>query len=190
VEHQQRCILSVSDSNQHTSSAYVSIRQHTSAGFSIRQHTSAYVSIRQHTSAHVSTRQHTSAYVCMRQRTSAYVSIRQHTSAHGSIRQHKGEYISICQHTSAYVSIRHRTSAYVSICASAQHMYTTSAYVHQLSIWFHNTCSRECTSAQHMGLEGSIILCQQICSIASMHELGVFSISEPCFIFLFQRSRS
>ncbi len=75
--------------SQHTS-AYVSIRQHTS---SIRQHTrireadlqqrrealveqstSAYVSIRQHTSAHVSTCQHMSAYVIR----PAYVSIRQH----------------------------------------------------------------------------------------------------------------
>jgi hypothetical protein len=51
----------------HTS-AYVSIRQHTSACEKLREtppnfrmylHTSAYVSTRQHTSAHVSTRQHT-----------------------------------------------------------------------------------------------------------------------------------
>jgi hypothetical protein len=39
-----------------------------------RQHTSAYVSIRQHTSVR---RQHTSAYVSIRQLTSACVSIRQ-----------------------------------------------------------------------------------------------------------------
>ncbi len=60
------------------SSAYVSIRQHTSAYvsiclpllycpvtdtlFSIRQHTSAYVSIRQHTSAYVSIRMSGSSY--------------------------------------------------------------------------------------------------------------------------------
>ena len=51
-------------------------------------HTSAYVSIRQHTSAespsYVSIRQHTSAYVSgitfIRQDTSGYVRIRQHTS--------------------------------------------------------------------------------------------------------------
>jgi hypothetical protein len=42
-----------------TTSAYVSIRQHTPAYVSIRQHTPAYASIRQHTSAYVSIRQHT-----------------------------------------------------------------------------------------------------------------------------------
>jgi hypothetical protein len=86
---------------QHTS-AYVSIRQHTSEP----QHTSAYVSslsIRQHTSAYVSMRQSLS----IRQLTSAasaYVSIRQQP-------QHISAYVSIRQHTSAYVSIRRHTSA-------------------------------------------------------------------------------
>ncbi len=60
-----------------------------------RQHTSAYVSIRQHTSAYAAPlpagarsvpawRQHTSAYVSIRQHTPAYVSIRQHTPAYAS----------------------------------------------------------------------------------------------------------
>ncbi len=57
------------------------------------EHTSAYVSIRQHTSAYVSiapawgaapAAEHTSAYVSIRQHTSAYVSICQHTSAYVS----------------------------------------------------------------------------------------------------------
>ena len=43
---------------------------------SMRQHTSAYVSIRQHTSSHAS------SPCSMRQHTSAYVSIRQHASAY------------------------------------------------------------------------------------------------------------
>jgi hypothetical protein len=126
----------------HTS-AYVSIRQHTSAFCrsshtwrarkSIRQHTSAYVSIRQHSVA-----RHTpgapgrgggrcrirrgSSRACVRAGVSyactlhtPYVSIRQHTSAYVSIRQHTSAYVSIRQHTSAYVSIRQHTSAYVSI---------------------------------------------------------------------------
>jgi hypothetical protein len=96
------------------------IRQHTSAYVSIRQHTSlpihqqaaflhtSYVSIRQHTLAHVSIRQHTSAYLSIPQHTStsAYVSIRQHTSAYVSIRQHTSAYVSIRQ----LVSIRQHTS--------------------------------------------------------------------------------
>ncbi len=45
------------------------------------QHTSAYVSIRQHTSASCRSFHLGSAYVSIRQHTSAYVSIRQHTSA-------------------------------------------------------------------------------------------------------------
>jgi hypothetical protein len=110
------------------------------------QHTSAYVSIRQHTSeylrgchrgavgdqlllaaprsrcrallariwgyvpgcnssraSHLRIRQHTSAYISIRQHTSAYVSIRQHTSAYVSTRQHTSAYVSIRQHTSAYI---------------------------------------------------------------------------------------
>jgi hypothetical protein len=59
-------------------------------------HTSAYVSIRQHTSAYLCRGggdAHTSAYVSIRQHTSAYVSIPMqrrdvHTSAYVSIRQH------------------------------------------------------------------------------------------------------
>ncbi len=68
----------------------------------IRQHTSAHVSI--YTSAYVSIRQHTSEYVIGRHDGDdpAYVSIRQHTSAYVSIRQHTSAYVSIRQHTSAY----------------------------------------------------------------------------------------
>jgi hypothetical protein len=56
---------------------------------SIRQHTpTAYVNIRQHTSANASIRQHASASVNIRQHTSAYASIRQHTPAYASIREH------------------------------------------------------------------------------------------------------
>jgi hypothetical protein len=66
----------------HTS-AYVSIRQHTSGLggkllSTIRQHTSAYVSIRQHTSGLGGKLLST-----IRPHTSAYVSIRQHTSGLG-----------------------------------------------------------------------------------------------------------
>ena len=71
--------------NQYTS-AYASIRQHTSTyvrNVSIRQHASSFVSIRQFTSAHG---QDTSAYGIIRQDTSAYVNIRQHTPAYVSIR--------------------------------------------------------------------------------------------------------
>ena len=64
-------------------------------------HTSAYVSIRQHTSnilrlAHISIRQLTSDYVSIRQHSSAYVSIRQHTPAYVSIREHTCAYVSAC----------------------------------------------------------------------------------------------
>ncbi len=78
---------------------------------SIRQHTSAYVSIRQHTShtAHMNLR----AIVRIRQHMSAYVSIREHTSlristcvpsrtSNSSTRRRSCK----LQHTSAYVSIR------------------------------------------------------------------------------------
>ncbi len=63
----------------HTTSAYVSIRQHTSAYADALVN---YVSIRQHTSAYASIRP-------VNERADAlvnYVSIRQHTSAHASIR--------------------------------------------------------------------------------------------------------
>jgi hypothetical protein len=73
----------------------------------MRQHTSAYVSIRQHTSSNAVSLYQVfagegaagalnSAFIAP-----AYVSIRQHTSA----------YVSIRQHTSAYVSIRHEGAA-------------------------------------------------------------------------------
>jgi hypothetical protein len=69
-------------------------------------HTSAYVSIRQHTSAYATIN------LCWRQATArcslpqhAYVSIRQHTSAYVSIRQHTSAYVSIRQHTPACASI-------------------------------------------------------------------------------------
>ena len=51
-------------------------------------HTSAYVSIRQHTSA-----PHTSAYVSIRQRASEYVSIRQRLIRQRLIRQHTLAYV-------------------------------------------------------------------------------------------------
>jgi hypothetical protein len=51
------------------------------------QHTSAYVSIRQHTSSYAG--QHTSAYVILRQHTSAYEAGK-HTSAYVSIRVRYG----------------------------------------------------------------------------------------------------
>jgi hypothetical protein len=59
----------------HHTSAYVSIRQHTSAELAglvqvqpphVRRYDPPYVSIRQHTSAYVSIRQHTPAYVSIR----------------------------------------------------------------------------------------------------------------------------
>jgi hypothetical protein len=148
---------------------YVSIRQHAScrerrtacAPQPVRQHSSAYASIRQHTSlwspaaqwaqllcvhhlVHIidPQHQHTSAYV------TAYVSIRQHTSQHTlayvSIRhlvhiidpqhQHTSAYVtayvSMCQHTSPGSYYRPAASAYVSIRHSIrQHV---SAYV----TWF------------------------------------------------------
>jgi hypothetical protein len=101
-------------------------------------HTSAYVSIRQHTSAYVSSVDAAGTRQCLVQHlhTSAYVSIRQHTSAYVSISQlsRSGREVSsvpcpapVCrQHTSAYVSIRQHTSAYVSIQAYVsirQHTY-------------------------------------------------------------------
>jgi hypothetical protein len=109
---------------QHTS-AYVTDARMPDARRVVFLHTSAYVSIRQHTSAYVSIR------VSIRQLTSAYVSIhtpaarpkrRRHwmgarpprrlvSSCAVSIRQHTSEYVSIRQHTSAYVSIRQHAYA-------------------------------------------------------------------------------
>jgi hypothetical protein len=142
-----------------------------------RLHTSAYVSIRQHTSAYVCTHLEqgvaaAAAAACVDccpwinprcyrcQHTSAYVSIQQHTSARTlskawrrprllpastaarglihdaiavSIRQHTSACVSIRQHTSAYVSIRQHTSAYGSIrqhtAADVSIRQQTSAYV-------------------------------------------------------------
>jgi hypothetical protein len=75
--------------------------------------TSAYVSIRQHTSACVSIRQLT-AVRC--QHTSAYVSIRQHTSVQGGLEGggpkvwwFAGETLGVL--SSAYASIRQHTPA-------------------------------------------------------------------------------
>ncbi len=80
--HTAMCVSSyycVVATRQHTS-AYVSIRQHTSA--CVCPHTTASslpVSISQHTSAYVSIRQHTSACVCPHTTASSLpVSIRQH----------------------------------------------------------------------------------------------------------------
>jgi len=113
------------------STADVSIRKHTSAcpqpdaSSPAPQHTSAYVSIRQHTSARyigtcstadVSIRKNTSACpqpdaLAPAPQTSAYVSIRQHTSAYVSMSSARCigtcyTDVSIRKHTSAYVSIR------------------------------------------------------------------------------------
>jgi hypothetical protein len=130
-----------------TSSAYVSIRQHTPAYVSIRQHTSAYVSIRQHTSAYVSIqsprcfktascsvssadgasekgREKKLFFICCPSSAAPFCTcIRQHMSAYVSIRQHATAYVSMRQHTSAYVSMRQHALACVSI---RQH---ASAYV-------------------------------------------------------------
>ncbi len=63
---------------------------HTSAYVSIRPHTSAYVWVRDKSVAYDKARMHlhTYAYVSIRQHTSAYVSIRPHSSAYASIRPH------------------------------------------------------------------------------------------------------
>ncbi len=53
-----------------------------------KTHTSAYVSIRQHSSAYVSTHTISLTKSSDNTHTSAYVNIRQHTSAYASIRQH------------------------------------------------------------------------------------------------------
>jgi hypothetical protein len=92
-------------------------------------HTSAFVSIRQHTSAYVrgaaacpTTRRRCTCSICIRQYTSAVVSIRQHTSEERRRVQQRivavpvrYAYVSIRQHTPAYASSRQYTSAYVSI---------------------------------------------------------------------------
>ncbi len=115
---------------------------HTSAFASIRQHTSAYVNIRRRG---IVIRQHTSAYVSIRQHTSTYLASNVLQQAWGRLLPTAGlacvacvagvavepppavalcarplrapAYVSIRQrqHTSAYVSIRQHTSAYVSI---------------------------------------------------------------------------
>jgi hypothetical protein len=82
-------------------SAYVSIRQHTSH---TSAYTPAYASIRQHTPAYVSKHEHTSAYVelfpiARRRLAPLYICIRQHTSAYVSIRLHTSAYVSKHEHT-------------------------------------------------------------------------------------------
>jgi hypothetical protein len=69
-------------------------------------HTSAYVSIRTHTSADVSRRQQGEAELGVLAHCLRYVSRRKHTSAYVSTRQHKSAHVSTRQHTSAHVSIR------------------------------------------------------------------------------------
>jgi hypothetical protein len=134
-----------------------------------RQHTSAYVSIRQHTSAFLqrgvdddengvrerrqgqpqdsqtlqprprNLREHElSATDTSTRRLPAYVSIRQHTSAYVSIRQSSPPLTHLpadCQHTSAYVSIRQHTSRHLP--ADCQH---TSAYATGSSQTYSDVC--------------------------------------------------
>jgi hypothetical protein len=124
-----------------TTSAYLSIRQHTSyipgvralpqrrdfsgaptcVGTCIRQHTSAYVrtvGIRalRHAlvRAYVSIRQHTSAYVSIRQK-------RQHTSANVKLRWYLASARTAACCASTYVSVRQQTSCrckltYANVC--------------------------------------------------------------------------
>jgi hypothetical protein len=68
----------------------------TSASVSIRQHTSAYVSIRMLT-----------AGTCNFSSTSAYVSIRQHTSAYVSIRHRRQQTYAHCRHLHLLFGRRH-----------------------------------------------------------------------------------
>jgi hypothetical protein len=116
-------------------SSYTSSTNSQGARAAALEHTSAYVSIRQHTS-HTSSmqtaralvlprwsiRQHTSAFVSIRRirqvckqpgrsccRAGAYVSIRQHTSAYVAYVKYansQGARAAALEHTSAYVSIR------------------------------------------------------------------------------------
>jgi hypothetical protein len=138
--------VSVASANQpivrireHTS-AYVSIRQHTSntspvsiasanqpiAYVGIRRHTSAYVSIPEE-SAHIDATRETASETtwstlmllpprfCIRQHTSAYVSIHQYTSAYASIRARRlGPHSCCLPHIYLQVSKRQHTSAYTS----------------------------------------------------------------------------
>jgi len=81
----------------------------------IRLYTSAYVSIRQHTSWRSDPRQlhvcpSIGTYIRIRQHTSAYVSIRQR----GSIRQHTSAYVRIRQHT----SVRHLVARTLRACTN------------------------------------------------------------------------
>ncbi len=98
-EEEMDLIQQTESLSRSVTSAYISI-QHTSASrhraclVLLRQHTSAYVSIRQHTSASSRLR---ACLALLRLYTSAY-SIRQHTSAYVSMRQHTYAYVSISQH--------------------------------------------------------------------------------------------
>jgi hypothetical protein len=113
--------------SRHTS-AYVSIRQHTSAYSGpaaaaerppASQHTSAYVSIRQHTSASSGP---AAAAECPQARKKDCEEQRRHSRqriSEGKRIQderyglrHTSAYVSIRQHTSAYVSIRQQTSTF------------------------------------------------------------------------------
>jgi hypothetical protein len=82
----------------------------TSAYISMRQHTRAYVSIRGGwpLRAARASRGATSAYASIREHTRAYVSMREHTwrMASESGARESRSYVSIRQHSSAYVSIR------------------------------------------------------------------------------------
>jgi hypothetical protein len=123
-------------------------KKHATSCEVIRQHTSAYVSIRQHTSRE--RKKHaTSCEFRADARSSA--SIRQHTSAH-SIRQHTCEFradatsSASIQHTSAYVSTQH-TSAYLRIQRGVHvcEVIRERLVLHQSR----ELCARERTSVLH-----------------------------------------
>jgi hypothetical protein len=169
---------------RHTS-AYVSIRQHTSAGGGTRlseplglnggeavevgsrgqEHVVVHCQpIRQHTSAYVSIRQHTSAYVSIRQHTSAYVSIRMRmqVGSRGEGRSrytsmHTSEYVSIRQHTHAHEEWTSIRSTYRSTVYQYQH---TSAYVSSMRSRYSSMRSRYSSMrSRYRGVRGPTKAC-------------------------------
>jgi uncharacterized protein (UPF0216 family) len=99
---------------------------------SIRQHTSAYVSIRQHTSQTSPVR--FSAKGSSNAKLRCLISIRQHTSAYVSIchlydSRPKGARTPSLDARSAYVSIRQQTSAYVTCTILGQRELERQAYM-------------------------------------------------------------
>jgi hypothetical protein len=120
---------------QHTSAAYGSIRQRMLRYLALQRvslHTSAYVSIRQHTSAYVSIRQRMLRYLAL-QRVSlpqAYV-MAPHAWRH-RWRPLRCAYVSIRRHTSACGSIRAWRLA-SSVAAAAARMQANSASIREIS---------------------------------------------------------